>query len=83
MRSLYLRKSIIFFIESVPAYVGGQIFLPFFETTVPKCTPPVGIGEEINFSKNFSEKARKRVCIWIPLVQISERDFQILKYFPI
>ena len=53
MRSLYLRKSIIFFIESVPAYVGGHIFLPFFETTVPKCTPPVGTSEGINFLKKF------------------------------
>ena len=33
--AVFKKANYIFSIESVPAYVGGQIFLPFFEITIP------------------------------------------------
>ena len=63
----FKKANYIFSIESVPAYIGGQIFLPFFEITIPKYPLPVGTSEGIFlrqtvFSKNFCLFSEKQVA---------------------
>ena len=43
--AVFLKVNYIIGIENVPAYVGGQIFLPFFEIAIPKYPLPVGTSE--------------------------------------
>ena len=59
------------------AKTGGQIFLPFFGTTIPKCPLPVGTSEGILlrqtvFSKKFFCFFWKTGCVLAFQFQISE-----------
>ena len=48
--AVFKKANYIFSIESVPAYIGGQIFLPFFEITIPKYPLPVGTSEAVSYT---------------------------------
>ena len=52
--AVFKKANYIFSIESVPAYIGGQIFLPFFEITIPKY--PLPVGNRLRFDLSIPNK---------------------------
>ena len=68
--AVFKKANYIFSIESVPAYIGGQIFLLFFKITVPKSPLPVETSERYFFiEKIFSDFFLKTGCVLISQFQ--------------